>query len=490
MRKVAVAVILMKSMKSRALSTLLDGNTLMGGRWVGAASGARFDVTDPAEPTRVVGTAPDMDDKDAAIAIGAARLGFEAWRGTTGRERSRALKRWHDAVMEQKDDLAALMTAECGKPLSESANEVAYGCSFLEWFAEEAPRCAGGVDAVAADRRVLTLRQPIGVAAMITPWNFPLAMITRKVGAAVAAGCSTVVKPSEDTPLTALALARLADGCFPDFVLNVVPCSRDNAMAIGETLCASPDVRALSFTGSTAVGKWLYEKSAGTVKKLALELGGNAPFVVLDDADVDLAIKCALQSKFRNAGQTCVCADRFLVHTDVYDAFLDGLLKAEVNVGPLINPRAVSRVNAVLAQAETLDARVHRLSGKDGPSFVPPTIVELHADTLHQADCWAKENFGPVVALAKFEGDDDDALRIANDDSGGLAGYVVSGDVTRGWRFAEGLEVGMVGVNEGIISHCQTNFGGIKTSGLGREGGSRGIDEFLEDKAIILGGFT
>lgn len=462
---------------------------------------ALFSVRNPATLEVVSSAVPDCSVQDVNDALMAAEEGFSAWSRETGRAKSRAIRAWHDRIVEEREELARLMVSESGKPLKEARGEMDYACSFLEWFSEEAPRVRGRVDdGVARDRRFVTLRQPAGVAALITPWNFPAAMITRKCGAALAAGCSIVCKPAEDTPLTALALSRLSEGLFPDGVLNMVTTTRP--IEVGEALCSSDKVRAVSFTGSTRVGQWLYEKSAGTMKTLGLELGGNAPFVVLEGADVDLAVKCALASKFRNAGQTCVCPDRFIVHESHYDEFVDGLHERmeslrmgnamaddDVDLGPLINEAAKTRVAALVEQAAKCSIRqTHTDYARHGPNFYPPTIVEIpSSNACSQTQCWTEETFGPIVAVTSYSGSDEDALRFANDDSSGLAGYVVCRDLRRGWRFAEKLQVGMVGVNESIISHAQASFGGIKLSGVGREGADRGIDEFLQDKYICLG---
>mmetsp|Transcript_25839 Transcript_25839/g.103230 ORF Transcript_25839/g.103230 Transcript_25839/m.103230 type:complete len:547 (-) Transcript_25839:1572-3212(-) len=505
---------------------LVDGGskTLIGGAWVGAQSNAAFAVEDPGGKYGVLASAvPDCGSSDTEAAIGAATSALEAWsRSTTPRERSRTLRRWHDAIVEHTEELATLMTLESGKPLGESRGEVAYGASFLEWFAEEGPRrCAGELDAGPTDRRLATVRRAAGVAAAITPWNFPLAMITRKCGAALAAGCPVVLKPAEDVPLTALALAKLwedaAEGRAPAGCFNVVTASRSNAAAVGQALCASPAVRALSFTGSTAVGKALYAQCAGTVKKLGLELGGNAPLLILEDADLDVAVDVAMASKFRFAGQTCVCADRVLVHDAVYDAFRDKLLARiatdlrlghglqqpeggggapqAANIGPLINRRAADRVRDVVDAARRSGLRVavdpdhDRAANELGDNFVAPAVVDVDlAVGQKTVACWGTETFGPVVPLARVAGDDDAFVALANDDPTGLAAYVVSADLARAWRVAERLEAGLVGVNQGVISTASMPFGGVKESGIGREGGvGYGIEEYLETQYLCLG---
>ncbi|KAH8050618.1 succinate-semialdehyde dehydrogenase [Aureococcus anophagefferens] len=517
----------------RVVDAANEASALVGGAWVRTAR--TFAVVDPGSGAPICDVA-DCGPEQARAAVDAAAAALPAWAGTTARERSDALREWHRRILAASEDIATLMTAECGKPLAEARGEVAYGASsFVEWFAEEAPRVAGEVKANAgSDRRLLTVRQPVGVCAAITPWNFPVAMITRKVAPAVAAGagkeranfrkaptsvaagCPVVVKPSEDTPLSALALARLADGLFPAGVLNVLASSRDHAEPVGAALCDAPEVRALSFTGSTAVGKWLYRRCAETVKVLSLELGGNAPFLVLESADVDVAADAAMTTKFRNAGQTCVCADRrgprildptstcassngadrFLVHASKVDAFVDALERRiaalpvghgfddGTMIGPLINPAAAAKVDARVRASggRTLVGGAWPLPGLRD-AFYPPTIV---ADVPLDSALWVDETFGPVVPLRTFE-TDAEAVALANDGPAGLAAYCC-GDLAHAWAVAERLEFGIVGVNEGGVSDPAMPFGGVKESGLGREGGAHGIDMYLEDKYLCLGG--
>ncbi|EGB04962.1 hypothetical protein AURANDRAFT_31690 [Aureococcus anophagefferens] len=487
----------------RVVDAANEASALVGGAWVRTAR--TFAVVDPGSGAPICDVA-DCGPEQARAAVDAAAAALPAWAGTTARERSDALREWHRRILAASEDIATLMTAECGKPLAEARGEVAYGASFVEWFAEEAPRVAGEVKANAgSDRRLLTVRQPVGVCAAITPWNFPVAMITRKVAPAVAAGCPVVVKPSEDTPLSALALARLADGLFPAGVLNVLASSRDHAEPVGAALCDAPEVRALSFTGSTAVGKWLYRRCAETVKVLSLELGGNAPFLVLESADVDVAADAAMTTKFRNAGQTCVCADRrgprILDPTSTcassnVDAFVDALERRiaalpvghgfddGTMIGPLINPAAAAKVDARVRASggRTLVGGAWPLPGLRD-AFYPPTIV---ADVPLDSALWVDETFGPVVPLRTFE-TDAEAVALANDGPAGLAAYCC-GDLAHAWAVAERLEFGIVGVNEGGVSDPAMPFGGVKESGLGREGGAHGIDEYLEDKYLCLGG--
>jgi len=449
---------------------------------------------------------PDFTAADADRAIAAAAAGFETWRQAPAAKRAAALKKWHRAILANVDELGRIMTLECGKPLAEAKGEVLYAASFVEWYAEEAVRIQGSVNmGTGRDRQLLTLRSPVGVAACITPWNFPAAMITRKIAPALAAGCAVVIKPAEETPLTALALAALAHDCFPPGVVNVVTASRDHVAQVGDALCASTTVRALSFTGSTAVGKMLYSKCAQTVKKLGLELGGNAPFIICADADVGVAVDAVMAAKFRNAGQTCVCPDRFIVHDSKLDEFKSALLERlalvqigngrdfGVTIGPLINAAAAQRIgNMVQAFEETGKALLGgtaaatELQKRLGPAFYPPTVVEV---TDAAAACWAGETFGPVVALMRFN-DLDDAVRLANEGTAGLAAYVMSADSMRAVKLAERLDYGMVTINTGALGGVAAPFGGMKESGLGREGARHGLDEYLEDKAIAIGGLA
>ena len=466
------------------------------GSWRWAASGATFPVHDPADDA-LIAAVPDMGAEETREAVDAAERAFAGWRALTAKARAALLRRWHELILANQEDLALLMTAEQGKPLAESRGEVAYGASFIEWFAEEGKRLYGDViPSHGSDKRILVFKQPVGVTAAITPWNFPIAMITRKAGPALAAGCTMVVKPAEETPLSALALAVLAERAgIPPGVLNVVT---GEPKAVGGELTANPKVRKLSFTGSTEVGKLLYAQCAGTVKKISLELGGNAPFIVLDDADLDAAVAGALASKYRNAGQTCVCANRFLIQDGIYDAFtsrfaqaVSGLRvgpgsKAGVTQGPLINPQGLEKVERLVADATAKGARVVLGGGRHslGGTFFQPTVL---ADVTTGMDCVREEIFGPVAALIRVR-DDDEAVALANDTPYGLAGYLYGRDIGRIWRLAEALEYGIVGVNEGIISTEIAPFGGMKESGIGREGSKYGIDEFVEVKYVCLGG--
>ena len=466
------------------------------GSWRWAASGATFPVHDPADGA-LIAAVPDMGAGETREAIDAAERAFGEWRALTGKARAALLRRWHELILGHQEDLALLMTAEQGKPLAESRGEIAYGAAFIEWFAEEGKRLYGDViPSHGPDKRILVFKQPVGVAAAITPWNFPMVMITRKCAPALAAGCTVVVKPAEETPLSALALAVLAERAgLPPGVLNIVT---GEPAAVGGELTANPKVRKLSFTGSTEVGKLLYGQCANTVKKISLELGGNAPFIVLDDADLDAAVAGALASKYRNSGQTCVCANRFLIQSGIYDAFtsrfaqaVSGLRvgpgsKPGVTQGPLINPQGLEKVERLVADAKRKGARVVIGGGRHslGGTFFEPTVL---ADVTTEMDCVREEIFGPVAALIRVQ-DDAEAMALANDTPYGLAGYLYSRDVGRIWRMAEALEYGIVGVNEGIISTEVAPFGGMKESGIGREGSKYGIDEFIEVKYVCLGG--
>jgi len=478
-------------------TSLLRTQAYVDGAWRDAASGARFAVKNPATG-EVLAEVADLDAADARAAIEAAHRALPAWRGMTAKARAALMRRWFELIMANQEDLARLMTAEQGKPLAETRGEVAYGASFIEWFAEEGKRVYGDVIPThAPGKRILVLKEPIGVVAAITPWNFPNAMITRKVAPGLAAGCTVVVKPAEATPLSALALGELADlAGIPPGVFNVLPSNQ--ADAVGRELTGNPLVRKFSFTGSTAVGKQLMAECASTVKKVSLELGGNAPFIVFDDADLDAAIEGAMVSKYRNMGQTCVCANRILVQDGVHDAFAQKLAErasamvvgngAEPGVtqGPLINAEAVSKVERLLADADAGGARVitggHRHSL--GGAFFEPTVV---ADVTPAMAIAREEIFGPVATLFRFK-DEAEAIRLANDTPYGLAAYFYTRDLGRAFRMAEALEYGIVGVNEGIISTEVAPFGGMKESGLGREGSKYGIEDFLEIKYVLLGG--
>ncbi|XP_063241207.1 succinate-semialdehyde dehydrogenase, mitochondrial-like [Bacillus rossius redtenbacheri] len=468
-------------------------------KWVAAASGKTFDVVNPSTE-QVVGAVPDMDENDVSKAIDAAGEAFAAWGQTTGKERAGVMRKWYELLVKNQDELAKLMSAECGKPLSEAQGEVVYGNSMIEWFSEEARRIHGEViSSPVKTKEMVLIRQPLGVVSLITPWNFPHAMITRKAGAALAAGCACVIKPAEDTPLTALALAKLAaDAGVPPGVLNVVTCARPGAPAVGRLLCEHPRVAGISFTGSTAVGKVLYRNCASGVKRIALELGGNAPFIVFSGADLDKAVDGAVACKFRNCGQTCVSANKFLVQEDVFDQFVDKLQKKMkalvvgdpfapgVNLGPLINNSQVTKVTQIVEDAVAKGAEV-RLGGKQVPSlgkrFYEPTLL-LNVDP--SMVCYSEEIFGPVAVCVRFK-TEQEALSIANSTKSGLAGYFYSSDISQAWRVAKALEVGMVGINEGIISAAEAAFGGVKESGFGREGCHHGIDEFTYVKYLCFG---
>ena len=466
------------------------------GEWVNADTNAAFTVANPADGSHL-GTVPNMGAAETRRAIEAAHAAWPAWRAKTAKQRAVILRRWFELIMANQQDLAILMTAEQGKPLAEAKGEIAYAASFIEWFAEEGKRLYGEtIPQHQSDKRLLVVKEPVGVCAAITPWNFPAAMITRKVGPALAAGCVMVLKPAEQTPYSALALAVLAEEAgILKGALNVVT---GDAPAIGGELTANPLVRKLTFTGSTEVGKLLMRQCADTVKKISLELGGNAPFIVFDDADLDAAVEGAMASKYRNTGQTCVCANRILVQDSVYDAFAAGLaaevknlkvgdgMEDGVNQGPLINAQALRKVESHIADALAKGAKV-LLGGKRhalGGTFFEPTVLkDVTTDMLLAGE----ETFGPVAPLFRFK-TEQDAVRIANNTQYGLAGYFYSRDVGRIWRVAEALECGMVGVNTGIISNEITPFGGVKQSGIGREGSKYGIEEFVQVKYICLGG--
>ena len=466
------------------------------GVWVTARSGATISVDNPATGESI-GVVPKLGAAETRQAIDAAKRAFPAWRKTTAKERAAVMRRWFDLMMANQEDLARLMTTEQGKPLGESRGEVAYAAGFLEWFGEEAKRVYGDtIPGQQADKRIVVIKQPIGVVACITPWNFPLAMITRKAGPAIAAGCTVVLKPASQTPFSALALAELGERAgLPKGVFNVITGS---AVEIGGELTSNPDVRKLSFTGSTEIGKLLMAQCAGTVKKISLELGGNAPFIVFDDADLDAAAEGAMASKYRNTGQTCVSANRIFVQDAVYDAFAAKLaeavkklkpapgLEAGATQGPLIDDRAVQKVEEHIGDALSKGARVviggrrHALGGR----FFEPTVL---ADVTPSMIIAREETFGPVAPLFRFH-TEEEAIALANDTPFGLAAYFYGRDVGRVWRVAEALESGMVGINTGIISTEVAPFGGVKESGLGREGSKYGLEEFLEIKYLCLGG--
>ena len=474
---------------------LIRHQAFIDGRWCDSDHGATFEVTNPATG-ETLGTVPKMGAAETKRAIEAAKRAWPLWRGKPARERSAILRRWNDLIVANVDDLGKLMTLEQGKPLEEAKGEVLYAASFIEWFAEEAKRAYGDtIPSPWSDRRLVVIKQPIGVCAAITPWNFPAAMITRKAGPALASGCTMVAKPAEATPLSALALAVLAERAgMPAGVFNVLT---GEPREIGGEMTSNPDVRKITFTGSTEVGRILMRQSADTIKKLSLELGGNAPFVVFDDADLDAAVEGAIVSKYRNAGQTCVCANRLIIQSGVYDAFAEKLVAAVKNLkvgngmepgvlqGPLIDQAAVDKIESHIQDAVSHGARI-LFGGKRHPlggTFFEPTVL---ANVTPQMKVAREETFGPLAPLFRFD-TDEDAVRLANETEFGLASYFYSRDVGRIWRAAEGLESGMVGINTGLISNEVAPFGGVKQSGLGREGSRYGREEFLEVKYLCFG---
>ncbi len=477
--------------------TLLETRAFVGGEWLKGKT--TFPVSNPSTGAHIADVA-DMNAADVENAIDAAYAAQNYWAAWAGKERASVLRRWYDMMVENADDLATILTAEMGKPWAEARGEILYGASFIEWFAEEAKRIYGDViPGHQRDKRIVVLKQPVGVVGSITPWNFPNAMIARKVAPALAVGCSFVARPAELTPLSALAMAVLAERAgVPAGVLNVIPSS--NAAETGKLLCASHKVAKITFTGSTRVGKILMEQGAATIKKMSLELGGNAPFIVFDDADLDAAVEGAMIAKFRNNGQTCVCANRIYVQAGVYDAFAEKLGQkiAEMNigdgfedgvtVGPLISDSAIAKVEDHIHDAESKGAKV-AVGGKRsalGGTFFEPTLLTGVTSDMQVAK---EETFGPVAPLFKFQ-DEVDAVAMANDSEFGLAGYFYSRDLARVWRVAEQMETGMVGVNTGLISTEVAPFGGVKQSGLGREGSKYGCDDFLEIKYICMGGIA
>jgi succinate-semialdehyde dehydrogenase / glutarate-semialdehyde dehydrogenase len=480
--------------------TLLKTDSLINGAWLAAQNeSARFAVTDPATG-QVLAQVANVGAVDAAAAIAAAEKALPAWRAKTAKERGAVLMKWFALLHQHADDLARIMTAEQGKPLAEARGEVMYGASFIEWFAEEAKRVYGEtVPSTDANKRTIVIKQAIGVCAAITPWNFPIAMITRKVAPALAAGCTVVIKPAEQTPLSALAVAELAQRAgMPAGVLNVLCADSVNSVAIGDVLCSSDVVRHLSFTGSTEVGRILARQCAPTIKKLSLELGGNAPFIVFDDADIPSAVEGAMASKYRNAGQTCVCANRIYVQAAVYDDFVAKLAAAAasiqvgngfaagVNQGPLIDDAAISKVQSHVADALAKGATVV-MGGNSLPDlgerfFAPTVMSNVSADMV----CAKEETFGPVAPVFRFE-TEAEVIALANNTEFGLASYFYSRDIGRVFRVAEALEYGMVGINTGMISSAEVPFGGVKQSGLGREGARQGLEEYVETKYLCLG---
>jgi succinate-semialdehyde dehydrogenase / glutarate-semialdehyde dehydrogenase len=477
-------------------SGLFRQQAYIDGGWVDASDDAIIEVVNPASDTRL-GSVPRLTQAQVSEAVEAADRAFPAWKAKSCKERAVILRRWYELCMAHQEDLARILTLEQGKPLAEARGEIAYGSAFIEWFAEEAKRIYGDViPAHATDRRIVVTKEPVGVVAAITPWNFPNAMITRKAAAAMAAGCTVVVKPASSTPFSALALAELAERAgVPRGVLNVVTGS---ARVVGDELTANPRVRKLSFTGSTEVGKVLLTACAQTVKKVSMELGGNAPFIIFEDADLDQAVAGVMASKFRNTGQTCVCANRIFVHEGIYDAFAERLAQAVaaqgvgngleegVTLGPLIDQAAVAKVEEHIADARERGASVY-LGGQRhalGGNFFEPTIL---TDVSSDARLMNEETFGPVAPLLRFS-DEQEVVRLANDTPYGLASYFYTRDVGRVWRVAEALECGIVGINEGIISSELAPFGGVKESGIGREGSKYGIEDYIEIKYLCMGG--
>ena len=476
---------------------LLKQQCYINGEWTGSATNKTYEVRNPAT-AEILAQVPNFGAQETKQAIAAANNALPQWRGKTAKERSNLLRNWYNLLMKSQDDLSQILTAEQGKPLVESRGEIAYGASYIEWFAEEAKRINGDlIPQPSNDKRILVIKEPVGVVAAITPWNFPNAMITRKCAPALAAGCCIVIKPAGVTPLSALALAELADRAgIPPGVINVI--TTKQTKEVGNEITSNPLVRKLSFTGSTGVGKMLAMQCAETVKKVSLELGGNAPFIVFDDADLDAAVQGAISSKYRNSGQTCVCTNRFLIQDKIYAEFATKLTEAVLNLsvgdgskegiqqGPLIDQNAVEKIESHITDAKAKGAKViaggkrHALGG----SFFQPTVI---TDVTPNMLCANDETFGPLSPLFRFE-TEEEAIAMANDTKFGLASYFYSRDFARIWRVAEKLEYGMVGINEGIISNEMAPFGGIKESGTGREGSKYGIDDYLEIKYLCLGG--
>ncbi|SFT88085.1 NAD-dependent succinate-semialdehyde dehydrogenase [Pseudomonas marincola] len=479
-----------------AAEQLFRQQAFINGQWCDADNASTQKIYNPANG-EVIGAVPNMGSSEAQHAIQTATAAWPAWRAMTAKERSNILKKWHALMLENADALAEILTLEQGKPLAEAKGEIAYAASFIEWFAEEAKRIYGDtIPSHKGDARIVVSKEPIGLVAAITPWNFPAAMITRKAGPALAAGCPCIVKPAPETPFSALAMAALAEKAgIPAGIFNVIT---GDAIAIGAELTQSSDVRKLSFTGSTAIGKLLMAQCAPTLKKVSLELGGNAPFIVFDDADIERAVDGALIAKFRNAGQTCVCVNRFLVQDGIYDAFVSrlgervGLLQVGdgfstgVSQGPLINDRAVAKVEEHVQDALSKGARLIQGGERHalGHGFFQPTVL---ADTTQQMKVAKEETFGPLAAVFRFS-NEAEAIQVANDTEYGLAAYCYTRDLGRAWRMSEALEYGMVGINEGLISTEVAPFGGIKSSGLGREGSKYGIEDYLEIKYTLMGG--
>jgi succinate-semialdehyde dehydrogenase/glutarate-semialdehyde dehydrogenase len=478
--------------------SLFQESSFINGSWKNSSKGETFSVNNPATG-QIIANVANMDASDATAAIDAASVAFKSWKNKLAKERAAILRKWFALIEANTDDLAKILTIEQGKPLAEAKGEITYGNSFIEWFAEETKRVAGSVPGTTwSDKRLVVLKQPIGVCVAITPWNFPTAMITRKVAPSIAAGCTIVIKPAEQTPLSALALAVLAkEAGMPDGVLNIITADANRSIEIGKTLCASKSVAHLSFTGSTPVGRILMAQCAPTVKKVALELGGHAPFIVFEDADLDAAVTGAIASKYRNAGQTCVCTNRFYVHESLHDAFVEKLtiatkaltvgngLENGIAQGPLIDEQAVTKVEAHIADAIQRGASL-KLGGKKhamGGTFFEPTVL---SNVTQDMLVMNEETFGPVCAVVPFK-NEDDVIAAANNTEFGLASYFYSRDIGRIWRVAEQLEYGMVGINTGLFSNEVAPFGGVKQSGLGREGSIWGMDEYLEMKYLCIG---
>lgn len=486
-----------KNTQKSQFNGLLRDKSFVNGAWVSSENNSTFEVTNPFDNSRIASVA-NLGCIETKNAINCANEAFKTWSKTTAEERSRLLKKLYQLQMDHVEDLAQILTLEQGKPLNESRGEIKYGASFIEWFAEEAKRTYGDtIPSHGVDKRIVTIKQPIGVVAAITPWNFPNAMITRKVAPALAAGCTVVIKPAHQTPLSALALAVLVEKAgFPKGVFNVI--TSDTAKEIGDELTANPLVRKLSFTGSTRVGKMLMRQCADTVKKVSMELGGNAPFIVFEDADIDNAVSGAIASKFRNAGQTCVCTNRIFVHDKVYQTFIDKFsaavgklkmgsgLEEETAIGPLINSNAVNFVDSLVKNAVTEGAEliIGGQKNEDMENFYPPTIL---SNVTSSMEIFNNEIFGSIAPIIKFN-DEAEVIRMANDTPYGLASYFYTNDYAKVWRVSEGLEYGMVGINTGMISTTVAPFGGVKESGTGREGSKYGMDDYLEIKYLCIGG--